>query len=416
MTDKDMEKYLANAIDQNTPDILDDLLAELNLEGSAEAGKRAPDSTLPDEAHFKVVKAATRDSGPVGSGSGNRRMLKPLLSIAAALILFVGGLTAFRSTQSTFAVVGMDVNPGIELTVSRSEKVTGARAINAEGEDILRDIDLRGTDINTACNAVAGAMLTHGYLTDTSNSILMSVQSKDADKGKELERRISENLNAYLGDSDISAAILAQYVDDDSSLNAFAEANGISVGKALLIRNLLSTGSTNMTEADLLSLSTQELILLGQNRNTENEASYGKADTSKYIGEDAAIAAALAEAGIAADAAQGIKTEYDCEKGRIVYEVEFVSGGVEYDYDIDAVSGKVVSYESEAADADDADDIDDDSDDDDDRYDQDDDGRDDDDDSDDDDDRYDWDDDGRDDDDDSDDDDDRYDQDDDDDD
>lgn len=367
MTDKDMEKYLARAVEQNTPDILDELMAELKLDTGAatEAADFDEAGAAAEEERFTVVKAAGASDGAAGGEPArSRRLLRPLLSMAAALILCVWGVAAFRSTQSAFAVVGLDVNPGIELTISRSEKVTGARAINAEGEEVLRSMDLRGADINTACSTIAGVMLSRGYLSDTSNSILMSVRAKDAARGREIEQRVAENLNTYLGKSDISAAILAQYVDDDAGLRDFAKSNGISVGKALLIRNLLSTGSTKMTEADLLGLSTQELILLGQSRNTESEASYGKADTSKYIGEDAAVAAALAEAGIAADSATGIKTEYDCEKGRIIYEVEFTSGGVEYEYDIDAVSGKVVSYESEAADADaDVDDTDDDRDD-----------------------------------------------------
>lgn len=376
MTDKDMEKYLASAVEQNTPDILDALLDELEFadpqeslgarlladEEQSAAAKGNPaagggkDSA---EDRFVVVQPSRKYSGRSGS------LLKPLMSIAAALVLVVGGLAVFRNASSTFAVVGMDVNPGIELTINRNEKVTGARAVNSEGEEILSEMDLRGTDINTACNAVAGAMLTHGYLTDTSNSILMSVQAKDPALGKDVEKRVSENLNAYLEDSMITHAIMAQYVDDDDELKSFAEANGISVGKALLIRKLLNTGSTKMTEQDLLALSTQDLILLGQSRNAGSDISFGSADTSKYIGEDAAVTAALAEAGIHADAAAGLKTEFDCDDGKIVYEVEFTSGGMEYEYEIDAVSGAVTSSEVETADADDDNDAVDDSDDDD---------------------------------------------------
>ena len=374
MTDKNIEKYLAQAVEQNTPDILDDLLKELPVDESPQKSLGEQLMKESDQNHDGI---AGKDFVPV-KPHRNNRSLRPLLSIAAALILVVGGLSVFRSANSAFAVVGMDVNPSIEFTVSSNEKVLGARAVNNEGEEILSDLKLKGTDINTACYAVTGAMLTRGYLSDTSNSILMSVQSKDPARGKEMEQKLSENLNSYLTDSSIAPAILAQYVDEDEELVAFAEANGISVGKAQLIRRLLNTGSTKMTEKDLLGLSTQELILLGQDRNTDNEFTYGKANTSMYIGEDAAVKAALSEAGIEANAASNIQTGFDCENGRIIYEVEFISSGVEYEYDVDAVTGKIVSSESERADSDayddrdddddDRDDIDDRDDDDDDRY------------------------------------------------
>lgn len=366
MTDKNIEKYLAQAVEQNTPDILDELLAELPV---SEAPQKSLGEQLMEE-DFVSAKPAR----------SSRRSLRPLLSIAAVLILVVGGISVFRNANSAFAVIGMDVNPSIEFTISNSEKVLDAKAVNDEGKEILNDLKLKGTDINTACYAVTGAMLTRGYLSDTSNSILMSVQSKDPDKGKAMEQKLSEDLNSYLTDSSIAPAIVAQYVDEDEELAAFAEANNISVGKAQLIRRILDTGSTKMTEKDLLGLSTQELILLAQNRQAKSEATYGSANTSMYIGEEAAVAAALKEAGIEKSAASNVHTGFDCEDGRIIYEVEFNSDGIEYEYDIDALTGSVVTSDSERADSnssgtdyddddDDQDDIDDRDDDDDDRYD-----------------------------------------------
>ena len=39
--------------------------------------------------------------------------------------------------------------------------------------------------------------------------------------------------------------------------------------------------------------------------------------------------------------------ELDDEDGKLVYEVEFKSGSMEYDYEIDAVSGAVLKHEAE---------------------------------------------------------------------
>lgn len=359
MTDNRIEEYLAEAIEKTTPDILDSLMDELGLE---ETNGPALKEKLAEEAGgFTEVRPGTR----------RRKWVRTAMSLAASLVLVIGGIAVFQNNSRDFAVVGLDVNPSIELTISRNEKVKEARAVNEEGVDILDGMDLKGTDINTACNALVGSMLTKGYLSDSSNSVLLSVRANDAAKGKTIERELAGSLNSYLGESNISPAIMGQYVEDDDALEKFAAANNISVGKAWLIRNLLATGSTKMTEESLLKLSTQELILLGQERIESDDAViYGKADTSHYIGQDKAIEIAVAAAGIDRSQASRLSAEYDADNGVIVYEVDFVYGGIEYEYDVDASTGKILKSESER---DDGDNDDDDIYDDDDRYDRDDD-------------------------------------------
>ena len=41
------------------------------------------------------------------------------------------------------------------------------------------------------------------------------------------------------------------------------------------------------------------------------------------------------------------KCKLDFEDGRRVYEIEFIADGMEYEYDVDASSGKIVKFESE---------------------------------------------------------------------
>lgn len=61
---------------------------------------------------------------------------------------------------------------------------------------------------------------------------------------------------------------------------------------------------------------------------------------------------ALKHAGKTASQVQFVKTQQDWEHGRQVYEIEFiVSSGIgytEYDYEIDVVTGKIVSYDYDA--------------------------------------------------------------------
>lgn len=68
---------------------------------------------------------------------------------------------------------------------------------------------------------------------------------------------------------------------------------------------------------------------------------------STDIGAQAAKAAALKHAGLSEGQVRELQVEWDNENGRAVYEVEFKSGGMEYDYVIDAATGAVLDHETE---------------------------------------------------------------------
>lgn len=86
--------------------------------------------------------------------------------------------------------------------------------------------------------------------------------------------------------------------------------------------------------------------------------------SSSYIGVDKAKSIALNHAGVKASAATFTKAKLDRNDGHYDYEIEFYAGGVEYEYEIDATSGKIREYDSEPMEDDDWDDHDEDHDDD----------------------------------------------------
>lgn len=71
--------------------------------------------------------------------------------------------------------------------------------------------------------------------------------------------------------------------------------------------------------------------------------------TGGYISVDDAKAAALAHAKLSADNVKFVKAKFDGNDIKPHYDIEFISGGSEYDYEIEAVDGKVMEYEIERA-------------------------------------------------------------------
>lgn len=81
--------------------------------------------------------------------------------------------------------------------------------------------------------------------------------------------------------------------------------------------------------------------------NTVSTPAVDNTPSSSYIGTDRAKEIALSHAGVNASEASFKKVETDRDDGRYVYELEFYVDRVEYEYEIDAVSGDILDWEKE---------------------------------------------------------------------
>ena len=333
MNNNEIESRIKAAVSSTTPDKLNDIMAACGLEDAQ------PTETLKFEE--RTVTASQQTKKPA-----RKSLYKTVGSLAAVLCLCIVGTMMFKggSSPDVAAIIGLDVNPSIEISVDDSGKVLEASAVNEDGNSILDGMDLSGCDMKIAANAIVGSMFQQGYITDTTNSILVSVHAKDSAKGASMQEELSSSLNQYLGSYSVSTAVMGQCITDDDAIEDFAEANGISEGKAYLIKKLLASDS-KLTEAALLKLSTQELILLASEKASDQASSvaYGEVSKSQYIGKDVALDTALDRLGITESQISGCDIEFECDDGIITYDIEFRVGGVEYEFEIDATTGKIIS-------------------------------------------------------------------------
>ena len=79
----------------------------------------------------------------------------------------------------------------------------------------------------------------------------------------------------------------------------------------------------------------------------ENVATTGHATDGSYIGTEKANSIAFSHAGVEENNVSELEVEMDYEHHAMVYEVEFKSKGVEYEYFIHATTGAVLGVESE---------------------------------------------------------------------
>ena len=88
----------------------------------------------------------------------------------------------------------------------------------------------------------------------------------------------------------------------------------------------------------------------GASGNVSSDAGSGTAQsgaggTATDIGREAALAAALNHAGVSRDQVYDLEVQRDRDDGRLEYEIEFKTGGWEYEYTISAADGAILDYE-----------------------------------------------------------------------
>ena len=97
----------------------------------------------------------------------------------------------------------------------------------------------------------------------------------------------------------------------------------------------------------------KDLLTTASTPNETTKPSDQKPDpsgTAQNIGYAKAKSIALNHAGVSENEAYDIDIELDNEDGILVYEVEFKSGNMEYDYEINAATGAILKHESELED------------------------------------------------------------------
>ena len=284
-----------------------------------------------------------------------RRLIAAVAAVAACAVLAVGALGIVRNhaSQQETAVVVLDVNPSILLSIDREERVLSVVAQNSDASRILDGMDLTGVQLNVAVNALIGSLLKNGYISELANSILISVEGADAAEAAQLQQRLTTEINELLTGFGIDGAILSQTLGQDDEVTALANSYEISRGKASLILELMGQNPTLRAE-DLAGLTINALnLLLADPQGASQNATLtltGTASEGGYIGADAATTAALSHAGVDAAKAELLSVEMDVEAGRMVYEVEFAADSLEYECDVDALTGEVVKFSTEQRD------------------------------------------------------------------
>ena len=158
------------------------------------------------------------------------------LAAAACLALVVlGGFGLNRFYASPVALISLDVNPSIELSVNRLNRITAFTALNDEGTEILAEANIKNERYQDALVELLQAESTGGYLKPEANVVLTVFSSDSAVQSSllsELRGVVDSSIALY------SDQITAEYhAVDESTVNG-AHGHGVTAGKYLYLQEL----------------------------------------------------------------------------------------------------------------------------------------------------------------------------------
>ncbi|MDF2888636.1 MAG: hypothetical protein K0R23_3021 [Lacrimispora sp.] len=199
-----------------------------------------------------------KDSRP--SFFKRQRVIAGLIAACFCMIMLAGGNYSFQNSRVD-SVIGIDVNPSVELSVNKKNRVLKAEAVNQDGKTILQDMDLEGVDLNVAVNALIGSLVTHGFLDDLDNAILVTVSNDSIKKASSLRSAVVSDIRTTLGEKRLKAVVYDQQVIEEDDVKQLADQYDISYGKAYFLKELITQNSSlSMEDMEELAPLTMEEI------------------------------------------------------------------------------------------------------------------------------------------------------------
>ena len=318
MTNEKMDQRLASAVEKTAPNDVNGVLSRC------------------DERKGTVIPMTTKKT--------TKKRWTTLAAACLALVLLGGGGIFYQQAHAVASVVSLDVNPSIELKVSKSEKVLVCTPLNEDAKAILADMgdgaDLKGAKLDVAVNAIVGSLVRNGYLNSISSAIMISVEDNDTARAEKLQRELTSTVDGVLQTSEAKASVLTQTLTQDAGLEQQARENSISTGKAALVNRVLALNPALKFDA-LAKLSVEELKDLAE-----------AGAPAMPIGTDKAMDIAAAAFGKASTAKMAYsEVDPELDESPAHYEVEIRSQtGEEFEYKVDAYTGAILESKREAAD------------------------------------------------------------------
>ena len=130
-----------------------------------------------------------------------RAVWKPAMGlVGAAACLCAVFFGYYQPNFTAYGTLRIQINPDVEMTISRTERVLALEGLNADGVDLIEGYEYQGKTRDTATDELVERAIDMGYLSD-GDTITITVDSADETWRVREEAQVQEQLEDRYGES-----------------------------------------------------------------------------------------------------------------------------------------------------------------------------------------------------------------------
>lgn len=183
----------------------------------------------------------------------------PYTSVAVIFLVAFLGLQIQAKTPDS--LVYLDVNPSVNFTTNKKDKVIKVQADNLDGQKIIDKMNFKGKNMEEVTAELLDRMIEENYLVKNNNYVLLSVYNKNGEKEEVQTENLNSLIHKHLRENNIRPIVLAQKLNKTDMIKEFADNHKISESKMTFIKKIINLDSS-LKKEDLAKLSLAELIEL----------------------------------------------------------------------------------------------------------------------------------------------------------
>ena len=227
-----------------------------------------PHPSFRDIADQPVIKMEVMDRIAVQEENVHRKYSKQFYRYAVpvflCLLLLLPGFGYVRSNLLVDGIIDLDVNPSIEITINRRDRVLQVNGLNEEAREVLDGTDYRTWDVRDAVGDLVLRLNDRQYISRDQRTVLLSVESKSPEKTERIKKELSASIEAALAGTEIQPLVVRQSRPKDHGLQKKANEYHISSGKMRLVEEA-ARKAPDRDERELAGSAVDELYRLLRN-------------------------------------------------------------------------------------------------------------------------------------------------------
>lgn len=141
------------------------------------------------------------------------RVIRFAAGLAACLCVAVFGVYEYQYFFIPYGTLQMQINPDIEMTLSRSGRVLDLDGINDDGKVLIDDYEYGGKNQYTVIDELTDRAIELGFLTDGGQVALLA-DSKNSAWAETLQKDLVDELNEHLKQYDLTISVNIGTIDD----------------------------------------------------------------------------------------------------------------------------------------------------------------------------------------------------------